>query len=135
VHIAICQRGRGLVIKRYDPIRHALVTLPVPEERISRFLSQVQTFVPGPAIALVALVDGASTARWYHHSESLSARDAGCVLAILHLAATALGLGSCLLGLQGVQLRVAVGGRVLQSAGTLVVGRNATEPKPARTTM
>lgn len=95
----------------------------------SSFLEAGQLTSPPPAVVVLAARFDATLAR-YPAGASLVWRDAGAALAVLHLAATSIGLTSCILGTTGVVSprlldRSGVTGSLVGDVGALVLGRPA----------
>lgn len=105
---------------------------PVSARDIRRFLTAVDAVVPSRAAVITVLVDLTALRRRYVRPHSLAWRDAGCQLAVLHLTAEALGLGSCLLGLTGQILAEAIGSPRLVPMGIILVGRRRTGTRTKR---
>lgn len=109
----------------YDPIHHALAHLHLgdPAPLAAACSSFTQVLPEARGVFLLGLADVERTAAVYERPESLVWRDAGCLFATLHLTATALGLGSCLMGILGAEVaKVAVpDGRVVP-VGAMAVG-------------
>lgn len=93
----------------YDPIRHILGRLEVEKADVARACSSLVEVLPeARGTFLLALANVQRTGAVYEHPESLVWRDAGCLFATLQLSATALGLGSCLMGILGADLAAVV---------------------------
>jgi SagB-type dehydrogenase family enzyme len=87
-------------------------------------LAAVLTALEGdgtPAAAIFAVADFARTLSRYPNGMSLVFRDAGALLATLHLCASAAGLPSCIVGTAGA-LRYEAGATVIADVGALLVG-------------
>lgn len=119
--IARCAGSPGCAF-RYDPLRHALAPLAITSRALSRWLTEVDAVAPGKATIVALLCDEQRTAERYVRSNSLTWRDAGCQLALLHVVATWLTLNSSLLGIEGQSLAAAVHPR-LRGMGMILVGR------------
>jgi SagB-type dehydrogenase family enzyme len=109
----------------YDPIRHALgelaeIDTPALADACRSLLEVLPT---ARGTFIVALGEFRRTEAFYENSESLVWRDAGCQLATLHLTATWLGLGSCLLGVTGAGVANAIcRDASVQPVGAIAVG-------------
>lgn len=86
---------------RFDAVRCELVTTSLPHERALVQLGEVLGTATPPA-ALVAVAHLPRTLSRYPTGLSLLWRDAGALLATLHLCATDIGLASCIAGTCGV---------------------------------
>lgn len=88
--------------KRYDAKRHELITLPGSSEAAYAARLAANEVVPAGNASLIAFVaePGKSAAK-YDFPESLIWRDAGVVLGYFSIAAEALGLAFCPLGITG----------------------------------
>lgn len=128
VHLAICRFGTDRRALRYDPVRHALVPLPIPQQQVARFLADVQDVVYGRSTVIALLTDPAATNRWYERGESLVWRDAGCQLMTLQVVATGLGLGSCMLGLEGQLLKLPSKPGI-RPFGVILIGRTSSKAR------
>ena len=110
---------------QYDPLTHELREIAgVAEAQLARATQELGGVLPDARGAFIILagdlrrVDAA-----YDHPESLLWRDAGCLLAILQLVSTWLGLVSCPLGVLGsAVVYAAPTGRELVPAGAFAVG-------------
>lgn len=123
IHVVVCRLGRAGGVRRYDPLRHAFVSVRLDAQAVASFVREVDAVVPNRGAILTLVADLRTTSRWYAHARSLVWRDAGCQLAVLHLVASWLGLGSCLLGLEGHQLTKAMGSDGIVPAGVMLLGR------------
>jgi SagB-type dehydrogenase family enzyme len=112
---------------RYDPIVHCLDTLDnVDVGRLEAARTQLRAVVDGAeATYLVLAADFARTEAVYDHAKSLVWRDAGAMLVTLHLTATAMELGVCLLGVLGNDVVASVlGSPKLCAVGVAMVGEH-----------
>jgi SagB-type dehydrogenase family enzyme len=106
---------------RFDPVRCELVETRLAWQPTLRQLGDVMgSPVPPAAVVLVAHLD--RTLARYPTGMSLVWRDAGALLATLHLAATDVDLASCMAGTCGLMLNGKDG---VVDVGALVVGRPA----------
>lgn len=108
----------GSVWQRYDPFQHALVdvTTSVDAHDVRRAMEKV---LPAPSATLLLLAaEGAMTAAKYDHPWSLVWRDAGVLLGGLSMAAEALDLSFCALGVTGEPWT----SRLLDQPGLMGVG-------------
>ncbi len=113
----ICQRpGEGAPLL-YDALRHQFGELSEFDGTLTvRFRENARVIVPDAEGALFCLVaEPCVVASAYKNHESLVWRDAGCLLATLHLCAQWLGLEFCPLGLLGNELVAGI-----DSAGLIV---------------
>lgn len=111
----------------FDPFRCDLMPSTVPPEAVTRarhLITQAANVDTVPA-ALVLVADPARTLQRYPHGTAHLWRDAGALLATLHLAATDLGLGSVILGTSGVLHRFDPSGPGTVDIGSIVIGRAA----------
>lgn len=85
----------------YDSRHHALGSLPGADARtVERLVRELRRVLPGQnATVLWFVADPRRLAARYRNPESLLWRDSGALGATLALAATAVGLGSCLVGI------------------------------------
>jgi nitroreductase len=89
----------------YNPVKHQISDFIVSPSALARAASTLNDILPEARGAfLLGLADFQRATSHYEHAESLVWRDAGCLFATLHLTATALGLGSCLMGLAGTEI-------------------------------
>lgn len=111
----------------YDPVRHRLVQLATPGPEVRSLKAKASEVLPDAAGAILVLIgDIGVVSNAYENPESLLWRDAGCLIATLHLCAEWLGLAFCALGLLGNELASSVGPRErLQGVGVCMVGRRA----------
>lgn len=127
--VVVAGGRRGPLLLRVDPWSGAVTVLA---ERApggaAGFLGRLPHLLPmARGTALVLLADRARLSAAYHRPESLLWRDAGALLATIHLAAEAMGLAACLTGLLGEEVAASLflgSGRVI-AAGTCVIGRPA----------
>lgn len=109
---------------RFDALTCELVSTPAEHDRmLSRLGSIVGRSAPPAALVAVAHLD--RTLSRYPDGLSLLWRDAGALLATLHLCATDIGLASCIVGATGAMIFDTTSGEV--DVGTLIVG----SPLPA----
>lgn len=87
---------------RYDGEAHALVQVPGVSPALTPLLDQSLEVIDSPFATRIALIaePGKSYAK-YHHAASLIWRDAGALLGTLSIAAEALGMHFCPLGITG----------------------------------
>ncbi|WP_431273190.1 nitroreductase family protein [Variovorax ureilyticus] len=104
--------------RRYDGADHALIDVPsaLDPREVHRAMQQVLA-VPNATLILLAAEVGKTAAK-YHHPASLVWRDAGALLAVMGLAAHALALAFCPLGVTGEPWV----GRLLEQQGLFGVG-------------
>ncbi len=113
----------------YDAMRHALMELVVSPESVTELREQVRAILPAAEGAIALMVgDHRFTATAYANPESLVWRDAGCLLATLHICAEWLGLALCPVGILGQSFvdSVDAGGTAI-AAGGCVVGEEVPE--------
>jgi hypothetical protein len=104
---------------RFDQLKCELVQAPGDAAETLQHLGAIIGRPPPPA-ALVAVAHIERTLSRYDEGMSLLWRDAGALLATLHLSATELGLASCIVGATGVMIDEPSRGEV--DVGSLVVG-------------
>jgi SagB-type dehydrogenase family enzyme len=87
-------------VSLYEPQGHALLALDIPDQTAIADFAQVIDFVlpPQQGTVLCFAAEPARTATRYNDSESLIWRDAGALVATIHIAAEALSLNCCALG-------------------------------------
>lgn len=114
---------------RYDWQNHTIDHLvPRDNEAACAFCERVEALVPDAKGFLIAFVaDAAKIEAVYDNGKSLLFRDAGALLAILNLTATAFGFGFCALGILGQEIAVAFDNSRLIGVGAAVVGRFPSE--------
>lgn len=117
-------RHRGGSIYFYDPLRHALHVTRRPLSQISIMRRQIAKVLPnGVGTAILVLLTPEITRAKYEAPQSLMWRDAGALLATLHLTATACGKRSTLIGLLGERWPEYMGlAPRMIPAGILVIG-------------
>lgn len=117
IHLILLEPGTS-DWQRYDPFRHALVNVPtsVDAQHVRRAMDEVLA-APSATLLLLA-AEGAMTAAKYDHPCSLVWRDAGVLLGWLSMAAEALGLSFCPLGVTGEPWT----SRLLDQPGLMGVG-------------
>jgi SagB-type dehydrogenase family enzyme len=112
----------------FHPLRCTLIQLPVPPTLESAMQAVSTATLCSPAPTTVFVVgDMTRTLSRYPAGTTLAWRDAGAVLATLHLAATAASLNSCIVGTSGVLIYDQATTKA--DLGALVVGR---EPRSNR---
>lgn len=124
IEILVFQAHDSAIV-RYDPIAHAFDDLLVSDAQLIKAgRDRLRSALPDARGAdLVLAADLARTDAAYEHPESLVWRDAGALLAVLQLTATALDLGFCISGILGLEIvRALDGPPTLLAAGTAVVG-------------
>lgn len=100
IHVLLADDAR--VWRRYDPCAHALATLDGSEPAVTAAWGSAQELIDMNGALLIALVcEPGKAAAKYENPESLVWRDAGVVLGYMSIAAEALGLSFCPLGLLG----------------------------------
>lgn len=101
--LIITRINRELQVQIYDPIAHALKDLnlpsPRPMENLIRFLQD--NFETGQAVILWFAAQVQKTTSVYRNATGLIYRDAGALEATVALAAEALGLNYCSIGITG----------------------------------
>ena len=132
VHLIITRLGRDRRALRYDPVRHALIPCAISPAAVRRYQRAVDAVLATTGVVVTLLVDVAAIRRRYLRPDSLAWRDAGCQLATLHLTAHALGLGSCLLGMNGNALAEGMRSSRLTAMGVILVGRRVRPRRRAR---
>ena len=115
------------VIWRYDPVRSQLTELAsVKRDELLKACRIVREGAGRGAVQATLLIAAADAPRYqaaYQNADSLLWRDSGCLLMMVHLASTWLGLGSCLLGVLGGEIVATIDdGHSLHPAGVLMVG-------------
>lgn len=123
VHLVACDvAGLDVGSWWFDPLACELVQSSGGAVPILRRLGAVVERPPPPAaLVLVAHLD--RTLNRYRDGMSLVWRDAGALLATLHLCATDLGLASCILGTTGVMTYELAQAEV--DVGSLIVGTSS----------
>lgn len=117
IHLLFCAPD-GRVWRRYDSVDHALVEVPSGlDAREVHWALQEVLPVPEATLILFAAEVGKTAAK-YDNPASLVWRDAGALLAVMGLAAHALSLSFCPLGVTGEPWV----GRLLQQQGLFGVG-------------
>ncbi|WP_442867341.1 nitroreductase family protein [Acidovorax sp. GBBC 1281] len=104
IHSIHClvQERRGEEWNRYDAKRHELVTLRGSSDAAQAIRLAADEVVPTGNASLIAFIaEPGKTAAKYDCPESLIWRDAGVMLGYISIAAEALGLGFCPLGITG----------------------------------
>jgi SagB-type dehydrogenase family enzyme len=104
---------------RFDPLTCELVATDTAAERTLKALGDIVGQAPPPA-ALLAIAHIDRTLSRYPRGLSLLWRDAGALLATLHLCAIDVGLASCIVGATGLASYDVRAGEV--NVGSLVVG-------------
>ena len=101
IHCLVQQRS-GEEWRKYDPRSHELMVLPGSSEAAYAVRLAAEELMPTGSASLIALVaePGKSAAK-YDFPESLIWRDAGVMLGYFSIAAEALGLAFCPLGITG----------------------------------
>jgi SagB-type dehydrogenase family enzyme len=115
----------------YDAVTHALRGIEPRRDSLEAFVQGVQAIGTGhQCTTLVAAVHTCALNEAYEHAESLVWRDAGALLATLHLTAMALGLNSTILGILGAELVESLPSTCGQfkAAGVLAVGEDGPKP-------
>lgn len=126
VHILLLTPASDeLAVSVYEPEGHALLLLDQPEPAATRiFAKELQPVVPpqsGTVLWLAA--EHTRTSSRYMHSESLVWRDAGALLATIHLAAEALSINCCAYGpIGGAWINRLFPGAPFVGVGGCVVG-------------
>lgn len=100
IHLILLESGTS-AWQRYDPFQHALVNMPtsVDAQHVRRAMEELLS-APGATLLLLAAEIGMTAAK-YDHPWSLVWRDAGVLLGWLSMAAEALDLSFCPLGVTG----------------------------------
>lgn len=103
IHVLVCREAGPW--ERYDPVEHALLTLPGSAANATEVRAAASDLVEVARGLLFALVaePGRSDAK-YVNCESLVWRDAGVVLGYMSVVAEALNLSFCPLGITGSPL-------------------------------
>lgn len=104
IHSIHClvQQHSGDEWNRYDAKRHELVSLPSSSDAANAVRLAASEVVPAGNASLIALVaEPGKAAAKYDFPESLIWRDAGVILGYFSIAAEALGLAFCPLGITG----------------------------------
>lgn len=100
IHLVLTAPGES-AWRRYDGVDHALIGVSSALDARDVH-GAMQDVLPAPDATLVLLAaEVGKTAAKYDHPASLVWRDAGALLAVMGLAAHALGLGFCPLGVTG----------------------------------
>lgn len=117
IHLILLEPGTS-DWQRYDPFQHALVNVStsVDAQHVRRAMDEVLA-APSATLLLLA-AESAMTAAKYDHPCSLVWRDAGVLLGWLSMAAEALGLSFCPLGVTGEPWT----SRLLDQPGLMGVG-------------
>lgn len=112
---------------RYDPIVHCLDILDnIDVGRLEAATIKLRAVVDwAEATYVVLAADFSRTEAVYDHAKSLVWRDAGAMLVTLHLTATAMDLGFCLLGILGNDVVASLlGSPTLRAVGVAMVGEH-----------
>lgn len=123
VHVLV-SRGAG-PWERYDPVGHALFTIPGSCENATHARTAAASLVPvDQGVVLGMVAEPGKTAAKYRNGESLVWRDVGVVLGYMSIVAEALNLSFCPLGITGHrQLGELVSpSTMIQGAGLAVLG-------------
>lgn len=120
---------------RYDPDGHQLLLVRLPENGLDdewTMLCAAGEFATRPPAVVVLAARFDATLARYPEGASLVWRDAGVALGSLHLAATSLGLGSCILGTAGVLTdedlaACGIAGTLAGDVGALAVGARTSQ--------
>lgn len=118
--------------QRYDPHRHTIEELATLDETAlaTAGLSIAQIVSSPSSTVILELASFELDDAFYSDSESLVWRDAGCILATLHLTASWLGLGSCLLGTLGTDAaKIVSPDAVMSGVGAMAVGERTRAPE------
>lgn len=117
IHLILLEPGTS-AWQRYEPFQHALVNVPtsVDAQHVRRAMEEVLA-APGATLLLLA-AEGGMTAAKYDRPWSLVWRDAGVLLGWLSIAAEALDLSFCPLGVTGEPWT----SRLLDQPGLMGVG-------------
>lgn len=122
--LALNVHGLGPGLWHFDPVVCDLVRADLPDDVGRTALAEVLAALEGdgmPAAAIFAVADFARTLSRYPNGMSLVLRDAGALLATLHLCATAAGLSSCIVGTTGALVYEAAA-TLNADVGALLVG-------------
>jgi SagB-type dehydrogenase family enzyme len=106
----------------FDALRCMLVPQPAGDRvlRASEAVAAATALETGPPAAVFVVAHFQRTLSRYPAGSALVWRDAGAMLAMLHLAATAAGVSSCIAGTSGVLVRD--GENLVADVGALVLG-------------
>jgi SagB-type dehydrogenase family enzyme len=124
VHVLV--GAEGLAWQRYDAVAHSLVEVPRSEANVTAMRTAASNLVDLGRGALVSfLAEPGRTGAKYESPDSLVWRDAGVLLGYMSVAAEALGLSFCPLGLTGdaVLRDLLDWSAPVHGAGLAVVGR------------
>jgi hypothetical protein len=112
----------------YDSLRHELMECVGTRDALLALRNRAREVLPecADSAILTLFADRGYAASGYEFSESLIWRDAGCLLATLHMCAEWLGLEFCPLGILGHEVVDALSGdERLVAAGACVCGERA----------
>lgn len=127
IHLCIVPMAGTPRAFHYDAHQQALEILSVARRsNLILLVERAKSMLPDAhGSLLVLLAEPEKTRSVYRNSSSLVWRDAGAVLQLLHLCATAYRLAFCPLGMLGSELTRAVfpRGRTIEATGTAVLGR------------
>jgi SagB-type dehydrogenase family enzyme len=91
--------GALTAFSRYEPDRHCLSPIPGdPAKLLQDAADSMGVETPPQAVIIVSARFGLMTQKYGMASYALMLKDAGVLMQTLHLCATALGIGSCILG-------------------------------------
>lgn len=126
IHV-LCQRSVGMPWERYEPLEHALISLPGTEALAQSARERAANILVTDKAVLIALVaEPGKTEAKYECADSLVWRDAGVLLGYLSIVAETLRLGFCPLGMTGNSFLepVSTAGQ-LHGVGLAVIGTQA----------
>lgn len=117
----------------YDPLAHALCELHIADQQqLESLLKFVNDILPaGEGVLMWFVAQFERTLAKYVNGESLVWRDAGSLLALIYLAAEAMGLSCCAIGPTGEpEISKALGGDDrLRGVGGCLIGRRASSDR------
>lgn len=123
IHVLLARDAQDW--QRYEPVEHALVQLTGTRTAAATAREESAALLPVDQGVLIALAaEPGKTAAKYENPESLVWRDAGAVLGYMSVAAEALGLSFCPLGILGERfVGAATGGDPrIHAAGLAILG-------------
>ncbi|MFK7836334.1 MAG: SagB family peptide dehydrogenase [Sulfitobacter sp.] len=98
-YVALCGPSSGLpAFSRYDAAHHRLVAIDASPDALLRGAGQAMGAAAPPGLIILATEFAALANRYGDAAYPLILKEAGAAMQTLHLCATALGIGSCILG-------------------------------------
>ncbi|WP_439695380.1 nitroreductase family protein [Mucilaginibacter sp. AW1-7] len=126
IDLLIINPSENPVFQYYNPFEHSLNNLKLNEDLFTDFVTHINDNIPvgkGTVIWLIAHVN--RTSAKYDNPASLVWRDAGALLQILQMTATAMNLGSCPFGtLADPFINKLFADAAIISCGGIIIGNN-----------